>query len=285
MRFLILLLPALLLASFSQSPGTADKTGEVQGTVFDATSNEPIHKALVILRKGDDAGIGTYSDEAGKFTLREVDPGTYLISAEREGFVAESKTRWRSVTVIAGNADEPVILKLNRTGAISGRILDADGEPVTGASVQLRLLNSKKGQPIGYANSDDRGSYRAYNVPPGKYKLSVTYFSGREQAQQVKIQQAKGKPSDSSPTAYGTTYYPDTLDPGQATIIQVESGADIRGIDVGLHHAKTVRVRGKVNSVDGELPAPFLMVVLASINGVESSNMQVRGDGSFDLLK
>ena len=191
MRILLLLLPSLLFGSFSQATqgtGEANKTGEVQGTVLEAASNEPIRKALVVLRKGDEPGVGTYTDEAGKFALHAVDPGTYLISAERSGFVADPKMPRQSITVQAGDAGEPITLKLNRTGAISGRIVDANGEPVTGAGVQLQSLNPKRGRPaVGYATSDDRGNYRAYNIAPGRYKVLVTYSSTRHDPR-VKIQ-------------------------------------------------------------------------------------------------
>lgn len=276
----------LLTGSFSQtaqnSAGTG-KTVEVQGTVVDATSNDPIRKAFVILRKGEDAGVGTYTDDAGKFVLHEVESGTYVISAERSGFVADPKAPQHTVIVSSGEPLDPIVLKLNRTGAISGNVVDASGEPVAGASIQLQPLNPKKNQPVvGYATSDDRGTFRAYNIPPGKYKLSVTYSFRREDPR-VRIQIEKDKNKDASSDAYGTTYYPDTLDPAQATTIQVESGSDIQGIDITLHHTKAVRVRGKVSGADGELTTPLVMVMLSPLNGGNSADTQIRPDGSFEL--
>jgi hypothetical protein len=285
LRLPILLVTALLSGSPShaaQSLGATNKPGEVHGTVLEAASNAPIHKALVILRKGEDAGIGTYTDAAGRFTLHEINAGTYLISAEHNGFVAaDPKTQWQSVTVNTGDAGEPITLKLNRTAAISGRIVDADGEPLVGANVRLQPVNPKKSQIVVYASSDDRGNYRAYHIRPGKYKVSVTYSRRRDAP--VKIQQEKDKIKDASPDAYGTTYYPGTLDAAQAATIQVDAGADLQGIDIGLRRIKTVRVRGTVKDADGEPPPPLVMVVLSPLVGADLFNAQVRADGRFEL--
>jgi len=194
-RFPILLVTFLLSGSplhAAQSVGATDKTGEIRGSVTEAVSHAPIHKALVILRKGEDAGIGTYTDAEGRFILHEINAGTYLISAEHSGFVAtDAKTQWQSVTVNTGDAGEPITLKLNRAGAISGHIGDTDGEPLVGANVRLQPLNPKKSQIVVYASSDDRGNYRAYHIRPGKYKMSVTYSRRRDAP--VKIQQEKDK--------------------------------------------------------------------------------------------
>ncbi len=280
-RFLILLL--LSLPQAAQNPSTANKAADIQGTVLEFTSNEPIRKALVGLKKGDDPGIATFTDNDGKFIFHDLDPGTYFIAAERTGFVADAKLPAQSITVKEGDAPDPVILKLNRTAAISGRVVDADGEPAVAANIQVQPLNPKKNRPMArYAATDDRGNYRAYNLPPGKYKISVTY-SSRYGDPRLKIQAEIDKTKSADPDAYGTTYYPGTLDPAQATTIQLAPGADMQGIDLALLHTKAVRVRGKINTVDGELPAPVVMLALTRVNRSNVVNTQVRPDGSFEL--
>ena len=119
--------------------------GTVAGRVIEAHSGDPakaIPRVLVVLRHGQEPGTGTYSDEKGNFRL-QVEPGAYTAAVERNGYVAAS-SRNRTITVQAAQTTEDVNLELIRTGAVSGRIVDADGEPRSGVSVQLRPVTEKK---------------------------------------------------------------------------------------------------------------------------------------------
>src|SRR5690349_2144747 len=163
---LALLVLSLLTINFGSAKqngaaGQRNKTGEVQGSVVDAITNQPVHSAVVILRKSEDSGVGTYTDATGKFAFRDIDAGTYTISAEHDGFVADPKAERRSVTITAGVLNGAGTLKLNRTGAVSGRVTDASGEAISGANIQLQAWKAKKNQPspVSDASSDDRGNY------------------------------------------------------------------------------------------------------------------------------
>src|SRR5215469_11509921 len=177
--------------------------GTVAGRVIEAHSGDPakaIPKVLVVLKHGQEPGTGTYSDEKGNFRL-QVEPGAYTVAVERNGYVAAS-SRNRTITVQAGQTTEDVNLELIRTGAVSGRIVDADGEPRSGVSVQLRSVTEKKGRPFNGAVTDDRGAYRIFQIPPGKYHLSAAYQPASQQWG-MKLQTADGKPEES----YITTYF------------------------------------------------------------------------------
>jgi hypothetical protein len=268
-----LLVLSFLIYGSGQAEQSGDdqtnKTGEVQGSVIEATSNQPVHRALVTLRKVENLGVGTYTDATGEFRFHDVDPGTYTVLAEHDGFVPDPKAERTSVTVAAGVLNEVSTLKLNRTGAVSGHVTDSGGEPITGANLQLQPWKVKKYRPSGISyggTTDDRGSYRVYNIPPEKYKLAVTY-SPRRGEPPVKMQVEKDKSKDASVETYGTTYYPGTLDSGQAVAIQVDAGADLQGIDIGLLRTKAIRITGRVTGPDGALAGPLVIVVLASVGG------------------
>ena len=77
------------LLSFQHSAGETIKPSSIEGRVIDANSGEVVKKALVILRRGNDRGIGAYSDAAGNFTFQSVEPGSYTLSAERDGYIAD----------------------------------------------------------------------------------------------------------------------------------------------------------------------------------------------------
>ncbi len=286
MPFGVVLLCLLLTTDLTEAKqgdgGQGKKTYEVQGIVVEAGSQSPVPKALVVLSQGEEPALGTHTDEGGNFAFHSVVPGAYVISAERGGYVADPKLRTQPVTVGLEEPAGPVTLHLIRTGAVSGHVLDADGAPITGASVELMpmRIGKRRRAAVSYAVSDDRGAYRAYNIPPGRYKLLVTYSP--RHGQPVRMQHEKDKSKDIPADTYGPTYYPNTLDTAQAAAVQIDSGGDLQGMDIGLQHTKAVRVRGRVSGPDDQI-TPLMMVILAPAGMGEPVTAQVRPDGSFEL--
>src|SRR5881296_2861953 len=104
------------------------KTGGIQGRVVEAKSGEPVKKAVVILKRGDEPGTGAHTDTEGRFSFQKIELGAYTVSAERDGFVTDPESERSVVTVKPDSTESDLALKLVRTGAISGRVLDGDGE-------------------------------------------------------------------------------------------------------------------------------------------------------------
>ena len=89
------LIPVLLVARllFGQTDTSNDmKHGIVTGTVVENKSGAPLRKAVVIIRHEQEEGTGASTDALGKFTLRDIDPGTYQVTVERA--TAQEKKRW-----------------------------------------------------------------------------------------------------------------------------------------------------------------------------------------------
>ena len=57
--------------------------GEISGKVFDASSNEPLSFATVVLQN---TSFGALSDEKGDFVIRGVNPGLYNIMCSFVGY-------------------------------------------------------------------------------------------------------------------------------------------------------------------------------------------------------
>src|ERR1700722_13413211 len=164
------------------------KTGSVAGFVIDEKSEAGIAKAFFILRRDQEGGIGAVTGSEGKFTLRDIEPGTYILAAERDGYVV-ARGQSQTVQVQAGQTTTDVKLKLQRTGAVSGRILDADGDPISNVNVVLSPMRAGKDarSGTGYAATNDRGEYRIFQIAPGEYRLSATY-TARSPFDGVRIQ-------------------------------------------------------------------------------------------------
>ena len=256
MRVALVIVVLAGLASAFQPPPSS-QLGAVTGRVTESQSGDrpkPIRRALVILKRGQDPGTGVYSDEKGNFHL-QVEPGDYTIAVERDGYTAAPRTETKTVNVQAGQTPAEVDLELVRTGVVSGRIVDADGEPLPHASVQLVPASGRKGGPYQGAVTDDRGEYRIFQIPPGRYRLSAAYQAPFQQ-REIRLQTSDGSPEET----YATTYFPGTADAAQASPIDVPAGADLAGFDLQVQRLHAVHIRGRVMGMES---APLPLVILA----------------------
>ena len=226
------------LVAAQGNEGEAPNRGSVTGIVVESKSDEPVRKAVVILRSEQGTGIGTTTDATGKFVLQDLEPGTYTLTVSRDGYVVARKSRRKVVVVKADETTSDLKLELLRTGTISGRILDADGDPITGASLQVLPLRPQRTSPLGgsYATTNDRGEYRAFNIAPGDYRVSVTY-TPETQHMEIRMQQPASSDGRSTGETYPTVYYPGTIDARQATVVTVEPGTELQGFDMQLMRA------------------------------------------------
>jgi hypothetical protein len=230
---------ALLLLAPALAPAYQQKPGGAEGHVVDAGSGEPIRKAVVILRTGPDGGVAAYTNSQGLFHFENLDPGTYTATASRDGYVADRKTPPTVVTIQAEKTESDITLKLVRTGAVSGRVLDADGDPAVQASISIEPLSGTV--PGGGAITNDRGEYRAFGIPPGKYRVVVNWSPRIEGPSATPVKLASGEEQ-----TYRPTWYPGTPDRKQATTVEVTPGADLEGFDIQVVRSHAVRVRGRV---------------------------------------
>jgi hypothetical protein len=97
---------------------TADDRCSIEGRVANALTGEPLKKITLSLRNLDRSSgmprpsYSTVSDPDERFAMKEIQPGSYLLSAERAGFLRASYGA-RSPN------QHPVTLHFNR-GQISG---------------------------------------------------------------------------------------------------------------------------------------------------------------------
>src|SRR4030095_4979409 len=107
--------------------------------------------------------VGT-SDREGKFTIKDVPPGTYLVHADREGFVDPVLAgRNIHVTVTAGGMAS-LDVAMPPGGVVSGHIRDSSDRPVQNVEVQALRLTYQNGYPFLQSAlarpTDDQGEYR-----------------------------------------------------------------------------------------------------------------------------
>jgi Carboxypeptidase regulatory-like domain len=274
------------LAALGQQPERC----AVEGLVLRAASGEPVRKAQVLLRKLDarDQSYSTATDERGRFLLTGLEPGRYALSAERNGYVPQDYGQRRAnqpgatLTLQPGQHLRDIVFHLVPFGVISGRAADEDGEPVPRVRIQAMRVTHQSGRreliAIASGTSDDRGEYRVFGLPPGRYYVSAAPAPSSR----------PGAP-ESDEEGFVPFYYPGVIDPGQAAPLELRAGSEIQGVDFRLTRTRTVRVRGRVlNAATGRLERGIVVFLLPRGSGSAASaprnqNAVVDAQGSFEI--
>jgi hypothetical protein len=175
-----------------------------------------------------------------------------------------------------GGVKENIELKLIPMGAITGRVVDSDGEPVEGASV--RVTGSSMGRSD--STSDENGRFRVGGLLPGSYRV---------QAQLRPISMPPEIRSDgTSDIHYAATWYPNAVTEDGAGPVMVKTGRETSGVEIRLVQTPNVRVSGKVSglaAVSGtERPGQRAQLeVRPSSGGGMNPGTVVAPDGSFEI--
>src|SRR6185503_910310 len=138
---MILRLSLALLVLALQAPDRAS----IEGVVTKAGTNEPVPRASVVVTmlQGQLSDLQTVvADDAGRFAVRNLAPGSHRVFVTRDGFVrAEYGQRGTRpgtpVELLTGETKRNINVALTPMGVISGRVVDTDGKPLRGAFVRV----------------------------------------------------------------------------------------------------------------------------------------------------
>src|SRR5690348_8241451 len=114
----------------------------IAGQVLNTVSNEPLRRVTLLLMRADPTPgeppvtYTTASDAGGAFSMKNIEPGRYRLTASRNGYVPYTygaRGAQRPGTVLSLARQQHVTdlsLKLTPHGVLTGRIMDDEGEPV-----------------------------------------------------------------------------------------------------------------------------------------------------------
>jgi hypothetical protein len=230
----------------------------VAGVVIDAGTGSPVRKAYVSLLTAEDnpAEALAITDGSGRFTFANVPDGRYRLSARCDGYQATwygaptPKHAPGVVVLRAGETRQDFVLRLPRLGAISGVVLDQDGDPVDNATASLWMPWFERGKPgfapQGTSVTNERGEYRITDVIPGHYLVMVNGV-GR-QAMRIRPESvASAQPIDQRfQPQFGIQYFPATERLSEAALLTVAPGKEIDGIDFHMSARSPTILRGSV---------------------------------------
>ena len=190
----VLLSPLLLAAAASAQygpfggppappPNSGLKPGTVEGTVKNSVTGAPVKKATVRLQGGRGASYTTVADGSGHFSFDDVEPGAaYRAVAAHEGYTPMPPTldgaAFRAIAVAEDAHVKDIEIRLAPMGAISGKVVNDDRDPIVRVQVQVLQYDYSRSPkrlfPRGNGLTDDRGEYRIFDIPPGRYYLMAT---------------------------------------------------------------------------------------------------------------
>ena len=129
--------------------------------------------------------IRVVSDGNGAFVFRELAAGLYSLTATRSGYASTAlgrnsaeDTGSQFFLLAEGEKRGTVTLKFWKNGSISGAVRDEAGEPIVGIQLRIfkRAIVGGRVRLTSFGNTpttDDRGFYRAGELAPGDYIVSV----------------------------------------------------------------------------------------------------------------
>jgi hypothetical protein len=215
--------------------------------------------------------IGTDTDSTGRFSV-QAEPGSYRLWVERPGYARQSYGSLTPLgpgsllTLAPSQQIRDIEIKLTPLGAIAGVVYDEDGDPLQGVSIQVLRFSYSTGYrqltAVGGASSDDRGYYRVYDLPSGRYLLLAT---PRGTPLLTPAETAALFPQTQE--LFAALYYPGVLDAASASEVALAEGAEVTGIAFRLPRVRSVRVRGRLLTPIDDLAGSELQVVLARRDG------------------
>jgi hypothetical protein len=280
-----------LLITFSQSADAQTpqrdnrpRTASISGRV--TIGGEPAVNAVVTVAETDlkpDAGsseapiprqLRTRTDGDGRYLVSGLAEGRYIVSAMLKAFVDPGKPfdnrgLNRTVTLDEGEGREKIDFTLIRGGVMTGKVMDDEGAPLIAKRVSLYTLD-EQGQKSYYqgpfmyemSQTDDRGVYRIYGLPPGRYVICA------------------GGVGDGK---FATTWHPDTTDEKQARIIEIKEGGEVTEADIRFGSArKTYEVAGRVVDRETGKPVPRIYVSCGGGTGKDGSGPRYSNSAAAD---
>ena len=238
------------------------------------------------------AGAQATTDNEGHYRLLGLAAAQYQVTALAPSLIpAEGNNNYpfyggaKTVLLSAGESVEDVDLKLVRGAVITGRVTDEEGKPVVEDRVELQPADEKGAperlmslQSMNYQmfQTDDRGIYRLYGLPAGRYKVSIgTSPNG-------------GFSSGGARGYFPQTFYPDTNDATKAIVVEVSEGGEAANIDIRLgHRAATFSIAGRVVDSESGQPVPGIRPTYGRISkenpgsGAYLSGLPTNSQGEF----
>jgi hypothetical protein len=252
---------SLTMAQTDQAERASTATsGAISGRVVN-DSGQPIPHATIYVSASVvlSQPRTTTTDEGGNFTVTNLDPYAYYVSAVVPSYI--NMPRDPDVPIPVYRVGDSVTINMLKGAVITGTLTNAAGDPIVRTAVRAVMVRDANGQEPVPARfpverlTDDRGVYRIYGLPPGTYIISA---GGRSNMGGGFLYNAY----DTNAPTYAPAATRDT-----AAEINVRAGDEVTGIDIHF--------RGDVgHAISGSITNPLSnngsnsVMLYQSIHGV-----------------
>jgi carboxypeptidase family protein len=298
-------LSSLVLATLMvQATASAPATGSVAGRVTVDGSNTPVAGARVMLipfgppTRPIVVPVGpppqATTDADGRFVFDRIRPGTYHVDVQKAGFAPLNDPRLRNEPPLAVEAGQTATLdlRLAKGAVITGRIVDAAGEPM--ADVRVMAMRPPPSNvrsaaprlipgPGAGASTNDIGEFRLSGLAAGDYYIVAAPGAGSPFG-------GPGVPprAGSAKTTIAPTFYPGTADQASAHPVTVAAGAEVGNISFAMQSVAAFRVSGVIVDGNGEPIAGARVMMMANPRTVPlllgaAGSAESQANGSFTI--
>ncbi|MCD4819647.1 MAG: carboxypeptidase regulatory-like domain-containing protein [Candidatus Cloacimonetes bacterium] len=234
-KFMLAVLMVMLSVGFLNAVSISGNCSNVEG--------ESMSNVLILIMDASPMGVVRYfgnTGEDGNYSI-DVEYGNYIVAATDSMFTMyyDNVVEPAEATIIEVSAENPNItgidfvlenISYEGDGIISGNISNENGEPIVDAYIDLMSIN---GQFYYTGITDGNGNFLVEGIPQGDYYLSVWAFG------------------------YPAYYYENATSPEDSTILVIEEGTIIEGLEIilGENETETIVVTGIV--LDAETGEPI----------------------------
>lgn len=261
----------------------------VRGRVYYEDTGRAVKRtSIMLMGKEGRREVSGLTDNNGVFQIKNVPAGTYYAFINAPGVVSPlafadlSKPRNDGLEeavesfppiVVSGVVDVNVEIPARRGGAISGRVMYADGDPAIGVKVEVLRKGKDKYMSVvpgfsaifsmvggGGFQTDDRGVYRFAGLPNGEYIVKAT----------ENVSHSDSKPRDYSPfgdSLFGASsllniFYSDAFDAEKAQKVNVVAGQELSEINIFIPDRDLFSVEGTVINAKDRQPVKNVSISL-----------------------
>jgi hypothetical protein len=275
----------------------------IEGAVINASNGRSIPRATVMLRNVSKPSLAksVRADGVGHFVFKDVDPATYRLSADRLSFFSDIHLAafQARVEVAAGDHRTGLVVRLLPAAVVTGQVVDENSDPIEHVQVKLLARTYRQGRMVldaaGIGLTDDRGTYRIYDVHPGHYYV-LAEIVPELQTKGLQViagngivglleTAGTGEAPPESDIAFSPLFFPGTRNFLEAQALPVNPGDEVHAGFIFMT-MPSVSIKGRVTNGLTGAPAVNPAVTASWTEFLEGNARDVRifpKDGTFEV--
>lgn len=231
----------------------------------------PLPSDVLVKIEGGNVRREIRPDAQGKYRFSGLPPGKFKITLQLPETLSVHQPE-RELTV-ADRGCAAVTYYVSDNGRISGRVLDAEGQPVP--RILVSLINATSNDTKDFVTlerTDAEGRFNLSSIAAGRYQIAINH-------------QRFPDPTDPG-LAYPPVFYPGVVDRPNAEIITLDKGEKLTGLEirVPLRRPQSV-VSGQVVWADGSPVAKASITLKDITESAQNAGHGIQADeqGRFTI--